>query len=554
MSIVKNFQGASSSGGGGVQSVAVTDTDSVDLAVSGTENLTISANVKISADAGNSAEIRDDGVYVPTPAGGVSSVSVTDTDSIDLTISGSDALTISADVKISPDAGNGIAIRGNGLFAESSGASPGGIDGQFQYRVNSTTFGGAPLHRRSANAVDQMNGTNSQEFRLFRTMTDESNGEWLHLRFPNPTIYGTWAQILVNGNGSGGANIGLALTPRGNGAVSARVPDGTALGGNSRGSSSVDLQIASSLNTQVASGNYATLCGGERNTASGPNSAVGGGYQNSSTAQSSVVSGGENNISSGSRSAICGGQGNTSSGSWSTVCGGNSNQATQTSSFVGGGSSNSATGGTSVICGGVSNQASNTHSVVSGGSFNSASGSNSSVGGGSNNTASGQFSFVPGGFGADTRGIFGSNAYSGSRRASSGDNQHFGMVCQRRSSDDTPLVLTSDRAAVSLTNVLVLPNNSSWTGFVFVSARLVAGGDCASWLFWVTVKRGVGAATTTLASSVTISSQAEAGLSAASASVVAENSARGSLEVSAVGLAGAQVDWISEFSGIQIVA
>lgn len=50
-----------------------TDTSSVDVVLSGANNRNISANVNLSPDSGNSIEIRPNGVYVPTPVstGGV---------------------------------------------------------------------------------------------------------------------------------------------------------------------------------------------------------------------------------------------------------------------------------------------------------------------------------------------------------------------------------------------------------------------------------------------------------------------------------------------------
>ena len=64
------------------------------------------------------------------------------------------------------------------------------------------------------------------------------------------------------------ANIGIALTPIGNGAFSLATPDGTVTGGNARGIYAVDLQMVRTANTQVASASYSTVAGGYGNTAS----------------------------------------------------------------------------------------------------------------------------------------------------------------------------------------------------------------------------------------------------------------------------------------------
>ena len=81
------------------------------------------------------------------------------------------------------------------------------------------------------------------------------------------------------------SSIDVALVPKGaNGSVLAAVPDGSAAGGDKRGLQAVDLQTQRNASTQVASGDYAVLSGGYRNTASGSYSAVAGG-------QSCVASG-----------------------------------------------------------------------------------------------------------------------------------------------------------------------------------------------------------------------------------------------------------------------
>jgi hypothetical protein len=130
-------------------------------------------------------------------------------------------------------------------------------------------------------------------------------------------------------------NSDLVITPKGTGAlIAGPKPDGTATGGNARGSRAVDLQIEKTLNTQVASG-----------------------------ANSGILSG-IGNIASGGQSVVCGGSGNTSSNSWSTVCGGTENQATNATSFVGGGRGNTASGTQSVVAGGGGSGLGNTASAV----------------------------------------------------------------------------------------------------------------------------------------------------------------------------------------------
>lgn len=77
-----------------------------------------------------------------------------------------------------------------------------------------------------------------------------------------------------------------------------------------------------------ALGNFATVGGGENNTAEG---------------DWATVSGGKSNKADGNFGTVSGGRGNTASKKYSTVGGGKSNAATGTSATVGGGNGNSAT-------------------------------------------------------------------------------------------------------------------------------------------------------------------------------------------------------------------
>jgi hypothetical protein len=129
----------------------------------------------------------------------------------------------------------------------------------------------------------------------------------------------------------------------------------------------VDLQSARSAATQVASGDYSVIGGGQNNTASGYVATVGGGQEN------------------------------TASGLYATVGGGSYNTASGNVATVGGGSGNTASGYAATVGGGQENTASGFFATVGGGAGNIASGAAATVGGGSGNTA-GDFSAIPGGF------------------------------------------------------------------------------------------------------------------------------------------------------------
>ncbi|MBK7986736.1 MAG: hypothetical protein IPK11_07440 [Ignavibacteria bacterium] len=193
------------------------------------------------------------------------------------------------------------------------------------------------------------------------------------------------------------ADIDLAITPKGEGALVADIPDGTAAGGNKRGKYAVDLQMSRFSASRVASGIYSVVSGGADNTASGSSSVVGGGDFNTASGNYSFVGGGIGSTASGYLSFVGSGVGSTASGNYSFVGGGNDNTASGNNSFVGGGQQNIASGFLSIVGGGAVNTASDSLSVVSGGVLNAASGVYSFIGGGSENTVSHEYSTIVGG-------------------------------------------------------------------------------------------------------------------------------------------------------------
>jgi hypothetical protein len=190
------------------------------------------------------------------------------------------------------------------------------------------------------------------------------------------TVIAIQANVAISQNTTE-TNSSLVLTPKGVGAlIAGPKPDGTAVGGNARGSRAVDLQITRAASTQVASGANAFIGNGQNNRSSGLYAVVVGGSGNSATGAGtsdagsgvvcganntasgdvgSFVGGGLGNTASGSRAFVGGGQFNTAgTGLYPTVVGGYTNIASSNSSFVGGGAFNTASGAASAILGGSS--------------------------------------------------------------------------------------------------------------------------------------------------------------------------------------------------------
>ena len=107
--------------------------------------------------------------------------------------------------------------------------------------------------------------------------------------------------------------------------------------GNARGVSAVDLQFGRSLATQVASGVFSIVSGGQSNTASNTFATVGGGASNTASGTDATVGGGNSNTASNTFATVGGGASNTASGNRSTVCGGQANTASGSFSSVPGG-------------------------------------------------------------------------------------------------------------------------------------------------------------------------------------------------------------------------
>ena len=79
------------------------------------------------------------------------------------------------------------------------------------------------------------------------------------------------------------SNIGLAISPKGNGALTTAIPDGTDANGDPRGQYAVDLQLKRFHYYDVASGNYSNTLGGFACRATGIASTVLGGYNTAVT-------------------------------------------------------------------------------------------------------------------------------------------------------------------------------------------------------------------------------------------------------------------------------
>lgn len=254
-------------------------------------------------------------------------------------------------------------------------------------------------------------------------------------------------------------------------------------GGNTRGTKAVDLQNNRAQVTDVASGVYSTIAGGESNTASGARSAVGGGLSNDATGPTSTVGGGDGNLASGADSTIAGGTGNTASASCAAICGGDRNTASGSNSaaisgyqnvaggigaIVLGGASNVVSSDYGIILGGASNAVSGHGSIVVGGAENQITAPNSVISGGYQNTVLGSYSVVPGGHDAIAK-LSGQMAFAGGCHITGGDAQT-SLYALKAVTDgfETATLMPAEGA-------LVLPANGSWAFDVLIVGRCSTG-------------------------------------------------------------------------------
>ena len=140
------------------------------------------------------------------------------------------------------DGANGVQIRGS-----QSGAGLGfGINGV------SDTF----VYRDSTSGIlAQRNGTANQTFRLYNTIDNANTANFERASLSFVSYSGAvYTKLSSESGGTGNTNIGLALVPKGTGAVTTQIPDGTITGGNARGANSFDFQFARTTADKVTSG------------------------------------------------------------------------------------------------------------------------------------------------------------------------------------------------------------------------------------------------------------------------------------------------------------
>jgi len=296
----------------------------------------------------------------------------------------------------------------------------------------------------------------------------------------------------------GTTNADFAIVPKGSGGIIAGIPDGTAAGGNVRGTYCVDLQTKRSSANQVAS-----------------------------AAQNSTISGGANNKAEGNDSTVIGGNGGYASGIYATVLGCQGSSATKPYSTVSG----------------RQNVASGDYSGLWGGNFSTASGHNAQVIGGSASIASGSISLATGmyslapDYGQESRSVGG---FSGA-----GEAQSSKWIQRKVTTNATPTTLANNNIAERLNIV---------SGKILFSDILISGvksdGSAAACYKRKVAIKNVGGTTSLVGSVETIGTDIED--NALSNVAITADDTNDALQINVTGIAAETWRWVAIIEGLEI--
>lgn len=419
------------------------------------------------------------------------------------------------------------------IVAGGQTVSPGGLIGPTGATPSDTLNDLSPTTTRGDLIVD--NGANSPAASDVRLPVG-TDGQLLTAQSAQPTGL-LWSSVIPNASGSTDNVIPRFNTPVGTEEPAPLqvsgilITDTTAIqtiGGNARGTSSVDLQPVRGVATQVASGNNSTIAGGRNNTGSGADSAIGGG---------------QSNIASNSNSTVGGGSANEATGNASTVGGGTTNVASAQTSTIGGGQGSTAAGLGSTVAGGTTNQisAAGVTSSIGGGNLNLIQEATATVGGGDSNTilSGGVHGTIPGGQYAQVN-KHGQYARASGRFAANGDAQLSELIWRGSTANATPTEIFLDGSAIRAT----VPNNTTWAFSILATARRDNGVSVIFKVEGGIINTG-GVVTLVAAITTTVVSDGSGGALVAGSFVVSADDPNNALIITVTGVAAQNYRWVA---------
>lgn len=352
-------------------------------------------------------------------------------------------------------------------------------------------------------------------------------------------------------------NATAVLSAKGTGAIAAQVPDNAVAGGAVRGAYATDWQRSRQTSSQVASGQYSVVLGGQYNTASSTASTAGG-YNCKATGTYAVAIG--SNCTASNSGAVSLGASNTASGLISVALG-SSNTASDSRSIAIG-ELNNASGMWSVAIG-YQNNASGVFATAIG-SANTVAHQSACLG--SSNTTGGEYQTIVGnhvrGSPAESALMFGASYGMAAFTPRTDDRRYSGLLHLGGTTTDstTAVKLVSNNVTAGSSNQFAIPNYclAMFRIRVIAKRKLKAplqGYDCK---WWTTTTEGVAhrelesASTLTMPQSIVLSSANQSSWGSAGGSVtVAVNTTTGCVEVSVVGVTTStaytqNVQWLAE--------
>jgi hypothetical protein len=371
-------------------------------------------------------------------------------------------------------------LRGDGTWASVSagvGGSTGSVDNAV---LRADGAGGATLQASSIVITDNFTAS------------------------PNATV--NHASIQATGDTT---NVSVSVVPKGSGAFSLHVPDGTTTGGNARGANAIDLQTSRTAANQVASGTGSAIVGGQGQRASNTNSGCFAGA-NTVTGDHSGALAGSNTVS-GNFAGSVGGQAGAISGARAGSVGGIYPTPSGTNSAVLGGDFGRPTGENAVTLGGRECQSDAANSISHGDR-------------------------------AVAR-LHAMRATSGGRFAAAGDAQAIECVLRNKTITNSAVTLFLDGASIRLT----IPSGKILHATVHILGSKSDGTAVANYMRQVGIKN-VGGTTSLVGTVNTIGTDEAAGTSIA----ITADDTNDALQINVTGVTSETWRWVAVVYGVEL--
>lgn len=366
-------------------------------------------------------------------------------------------------------------------------------------QFDQTSSGIVTLKAAGSGSFD-MNFPSAQSTANYILTTDGTNLTWS----AQPTPSGISGSALNTASPNDTNNVSsltlssanIVISPKGAGYISLQIPDGTSSGGNARGQYAVDLSMARTSASNVASGNYSVCLGNDSMAAGNYSVAIGQGAKTSSPYS---VSFGKNDIGSGADYSV-------------------------------------AFGTTGWSASGSNNQ----YSTWFGGFFP---GRYNTTGYGLNNGSS-----------RATDGVFVNpqgNVFSNGPIVTNTGARTANYILAADTSDATPTILYTNNANADGQGVMYLETSSvSFFKLLVICGVKTGGGNCYHWLYRGAIKRASDGTTTIFGTPTVISSGGSSGF-APSISILADNT-NGALQIQVTGIAATSIRWGSTVTMVSV--